>query len=304
MQKPERPAQRGAMGYIWAPLMAIAAIASLLAVIGRPKATRRKLRPSDADKVMQDPRVSKAVEAAQRALDEAREQLASRDGRRIQEEVSRRAGSAIDSTRTNLPPSMKDAGDRAREMAERLRVEGQARSTELGQRLREEVAPKARVYAQEALDEAEDILSSARERATEFSKSARRDYGPEVSSRANALAAMIAAGSSTGVHLLRERFEEMSRDNKRKRGRGVTKRGKQRVSTAMQAAGSQAKYVATESAMLGFWAGMLGVTVYFAILTHEQRERLKSFCTNAFSQLQDVVGDFQSEGEEFQSMGS
>ncbi len=301
MERRDTSSRRGLVTFVWAPLVATVAIGGVTAMIGRPKAHRRGVRPSDVTKGLNDPRVAKAVEAAQHALDEAKVQLASYDGRQIQQELSRRAGEAIDSTRDNVSPTLKDAGDRARELAERFRVEGQARSAELGQLIRDEVAPKAKNYAQDALGEAEDILSTARERATEFSKSARKEYGPDVSHKANALAGFLAAGSATGMHMLRERAQEMGRDTRGKGNRKLTARGKQKASSAMQAAGSQAKYVAGESMMLGFWAGMLGATIYFALLSRDQRERVKGFFSNACSQIQDVISGFQSGDEEFQS---
>lgn len=278
---------------MWAPIVVVAALGGV-SMISRPRARRSRLQASEATKVLADPKVSKAVEAAQHALDEARQALVARDGHRIQEEFSRRAGSAVDSTRENLPTSMKDAGDLARELADRIRVEGQAKSVEIGQRLREEVAPKAKTYAQEA----GTILSSARERANEMSKNARRDYGPDVSKKAAALGGLLAAGSSSGVQMLRQRAQEMNRTSKRSSKHGLKARGSQKASSALQAAGNQAKYLATESLMTAFWASLLGATIYFAILTREQRERVKGFCSSMFAQVQDVVSDFSTSGEE------
>ncbi len=262
---------------------------------------------SVVNKGTDDPRWSNAVDAAQRALEEARRNLATSQGKRFQEQlaqrahnqISQRAENVIDSTRDTMPASMKDAGELARDLAERLRVEGQARSAELSQRLRDDVAPKAKTYAQEAIEEAESLFSTARDRATELSKNARRDYGPEVSNKANAMAGLIAAGSTTGIQMLRDRAEQMSKDGKGKPGGKIARTANRKASSALQTAGSQAKYVAGESMMLGVWATLLGATIYFALLSKKQRERVKGFFSNAFSQIQDVMGDFQTSDDDF-----
>ncbi len=268
-------------------------------MMGRSKSNGHGMKPADIVKTLDDPKVRSAVQAAQRALDEARDQLASRDGKRLQQQLARKAGTAVDATRDTMPPTMKDASERARELAERLRVEGQARSSELNQRLRDDVAPKAKSFAQEAIGEAEVILADARQRAAELSKNARRDYGPEVSTKANALAGILAAGATTGVQMLRDRAEELSSQKPTKSVSKKANRGVDKATSALQAAGGQAKYVASETMMLGFWAAILGATIYFALLTKSQRERVKGFFVNAFSQIQDVLGDFQDVGDEF-----
>ncbi len=302
MERRDTSSQRGLLTFVWAPLAAVAAIGSVATMIGRPKTTKRRTRPSQVAGALNDPRINKAVETAQRALDEARQALDTRDGGRIQEQLVHRTGAALGSASETMSPLMKDAGERARELAERIVVEGQARSADLSQLIRDDVAPKAKTYAQEAIDEAEVILANARERATELSRNARRDYGPEVSKKANALAGLVAAGSATGFQILRERAGEISSQSKGKRGRSVSQRGKQKAAAVAQAAGSQARYVAAESIMVGFWATALGATIYFAILTRDQRERLKGFFENAFSQIHDVMSDFQGGDEEFQNV--
>jgi hypothetical protein len=258
---------------------------------GRAKEQRRKEAATQSGKTAY-PRVQVALDTAQRALDEARRQLASRDGRRVAPVIGA-AGA--------LPPTMKDAGEYARELAERLRLEGQARLPELNQRLREDVAPRAKTFAQEAIAEAEEILADARQRASEMSKNARRDYGPGVSNKASTVAGLVAAGSSAGIQLMRDRAADIAKQGSNKRSRKMRQRAKRRASTALQAAGHQTKYVAGESMMVGFWATALGATLYFALLTKEQRTRVKSFFSNIVSQVRDIASGMQSESEEYQS---
>jgi ElaB/YqjD/DUF883 family membrane-anchored ribosome-binding protein len=293
---------RGWSGRIATPLLAFTVVGGMATMIGRgrSKKTNRK-QAADLVRTLNDPKVRSAILAAQRALDEARGQISARDGRRMQEQLSKRTVSAVDTTLSTMSPTMKDAGERARELAERIRAEGQARLPEINQRLREDVAPKARSLAQDAVSEAEEILSDARQRATELSKNARRDYGPEVSNKASAMASLIAAGSTAGVQMLRDRASDMASQSKGKTSRKVTKRAKKRASSALNSAGSHAKYVATESMMVGIWASLLGATIYFALLTRDQRERVKGFFSNLFTQAQDVMSDFQSGSEEYQS---
>jgi gas vesicle protein len=301
MEKDQKATRLGPMNMVLAPLVACAVMGGAALMIGRPKSVRSGRRPKNATKSWTDPKVQKAVETAQRALDDARVQLSSRDPRALQDEITRRAGSAAGMTRDNMTPLMKDAGDRARELAERLLVEGQTRSADLNQRVRSDVAPKAKTLAQEAVDEAEEIIGMARKRAVQLSGTARREYGPELAQGANALAGLIAAGSSAGVHMLRERSDEMRRQGRKQRARRGVAKGRDKTTAALQAVGGQMKYAATESVMVTFWAAACAATIYFAILTNEQRDRLKRFFSGAVSQIQDVVSDFNDVGEEFQT---
>jgi len=301
MENDQTAPRRGTMNMVFAPLVACAVVGGAALMIGRPKATRPTRKTNAAAKSWTDPKVQKAVETAQRALADAREQLSTRDPRALQDEMTRRAGSAAGMTRDNMAPLMKDAGERARELAERLRIEGQARTADLNQRVRSDVAPKAKTFAQEAIDEAEQIIGTARKRAVEMSSTAKREYGPDIAQGASALAGLIAAGSSAGVHLLRERSDGMKRQGRKQRARRGMIKGRDRTTAALQTAGGQMKYVASESVMVTFWAAACAATIYFAILTSEQRDRLKRFLSGAVSQIQDAVSDFNDVGEEFQT---
>jgi gas vesicle protein len=284
---------------VLAPLVTAALIGGGAFMLGRPKAGRSGRTPKSAGRGWTDPKVQKAVETAQRALDDAREQLANRDTDTLQQEIKRRTGMVAGTTRESMAPLMKDAGERARELAERLRIEGQARSVELGERMRTDVAPRARTFAQEAIDEAEEIIGEARKRAATLSSEARKNYGPEVSQGASALAGLIAAGSSAGVQMFRDRSKEMTKRNRKQRGRSRLDKGKQRTSVAMHTAGDRVKYAVSESLLIAFWAAACSAAVYFVLLTDEQRQRLKGFFSGAMTQIQDVMSDFDDVGEEF-----
>jgi len=285
--------------FLMAPLLASVMLGGAALMLGRPKRGRSGRRPKTTARAWSDPKVQKAVETAQRALDDARVQLASRDTEALQQEFKRRAGTVTGTTRENMAPLMKDASERARELAERLRIEGQARSADLGQRMRSDVAPRARTFAQEAIDEAEEIIGEARKRAATLSSEARKNYGPDVSQGASALAGLLAAGSSAGVQILRDRSKGMTKRSNKQRARSSIDKGKKRTSAAMHSAGDQMKYVATESILITFWAAACSAAIYFVLLSDEQRQRVKRFFSGAVSQIQDVMGDFNDVGEEF-----
>lgn len=274
------------------PAMAIVVLGGMSTMMGRGR-TKEQQRKEAAmrSRMVTDPRVRAALDTAQRALDDARRQLASRDGRRIAPVIGA-AGT--------ISPTVRDAGEYARELAERLRQEGQARLPELNQRLREDVAPRAKTLAQEAIAEAEDILADARQRATEMSRNARRDYGPSVSNKASTVAGLVAAGSTAGYQLMRDRAAEVAKQSSSKRSRKMRQRARRRASVVLQSAGHQTKYVAGESFMVGFWTAALGTTVYFALLTPEQRSRIKGFLSNVISQIRDVAGGYRADSEEYQ----
>ena len=301
MEQDQTTTHQRPLNMIFAPLVACAVIGGSALMLGRPKPTRPTRRMKASAKQWTDPKVQKAVETAQRALDDARNQLSTRDPRMLQDEIARRAGATADMTRENMAPLVKDAGVRARELADRLRVEGQALSADLNQRMRSDVAPKAKTMAQEAIDEAEEIIGMARKRAVEFSGTARREYGPELAHGASALAGLVAAGSTAGIQMLRDRSGEMKRQSRNQRARRGIAAGRHKTSVALQAAGGQMKDAATESLMVTFWAAACATTIYFAILTGEQRDRVKRFFSGAVAQIQDVVSDFNDVGEEFQS---
>jgi gas vesicle protein len=281
------------------PLVATAVVGGAALMLGRPKRGRSGRTPKTNARNWTDPKVQRAVETAQRALEDARDQLASRDTDALQQEIKRRTGTVAETTRENMAPLMRDAGDRARELAERLRVEGQARSADLGQRMRTDVAPRAKTFAQEAIDEAEEIIGEARKRAATLSSEARKNYGPDVSQGASALAGLLAAGSSAGVQMLRDRSKEMTKKSGKQRARFGIDKGKKRTSAAMHTAGGRVKYAVSESLMITFWAAACSAAIYFVLLSEEQRQRVKQFFSGAVSQIQDVMSDFDDVGEEF-----
>jgi gas vesicle protein len=284
---------------LMAPLLASVVLGGTAFMLGRPKRGRSGRRPKTTARNWTDPKVQKAVETAQRALDDARDQLANRDTDALQQELKRRTGTVADTTRENMTPLMKDAGDRARELAERLRIEGQARSADLGQRMRTDVAPRARTFAQEAIEEAEEIIGEARKRAATLSSDARKNYGPDVSQGASALAGLLVAGSSAGVQMVRDRTKEMSKPSNKRRARSSINKGKKKTSSAVQSAGGRVKYAVGESLLITFWAAACSAAIYFVLLYDEQRQRVKRFFSGAVSQIQDVMSDFNDVGEEF-----
>jgi len=284
---------------LMAPLLASVVFGGTAFMLGHPKRGRTGRLPKTTARNWTDPKVQKAVETAQRALDDARDQLANRDTDALQQELKRRTGTVADTARENMTPLMKDAGDRARELAERLRVEGQARSADLGQRMRTEVAPRARTFAQEAVEEAEEIIGEARKRAATLSSEARKNYGPDVSQGASALAGLLVAGSSAGVQMVRDRTKEMSKQSNKRRARSSIDKGKKKTSSAVQSAGGRVKYAVGESLLITFWAAACSAAIYFVLLNDEQRQRVKRFFSGAVSQIQDVMSDFNDVGEEF-----
>lgn len=284
MSQEQQNRSPGMFPYLVAPLAVLGWIIGLALMLGRSR-SRRKQPVRPARKALEDLGLQRAVEAAQQAIHEARSQIDAKD-------ATRKVSTLVGTTKTTLPPLTQEATTRAKVMAD-----------ELGQRLKTDVAPTARVWAQGALDEAEDILSTARERAADLTQTARKDYGPEVSARAGDAAGLLAGTAATAAHELGKWVSDVSgqRNSKKvkKQAKRRISRGANRAEGALKSAGQQSMHAAGESLRIVFWASALGVTIYYLLLAPKQRERVRSFLDGVVAQVQDVFGDFQGAENDF-----
>lgn len=280
-----------------APFVVASSIALVVAMFGRKEPSKAEMVKAQGNQALADPRVRRAIETAQHAFDEALHRIDVNNG----QELKKRVQSAVETGRAEIPPRTRDVSERALEIADRLRAEGAVRSSEIGERLKTDVAPVAKEWAQEALVEAEEILATARERAGEFSDTAREEYAPKLSSGASN-AGKVVAGTAAGVaHTVGKKLGESNKRSKRsmkRKSASTLQRGKARAGDALHTAGSQTKYAFSETFMIFFWASALGATIYYGLLSQEQRDRVKSFFTGTFDQVQDLLQDFDSPQDE------
>jgi hypothetical protein len=272
-------------------------------MLGRPRKSK-KSSVWQRTSSLKDQAVLRRADVVQEAIEAARQQLdrAAMQGR--SQDLARRVGTLLDTTRTGLPPVTQDAAERARLVAERLREEGAVLSGDLTERLKADVAPVAKEWAQEALDEAEQILMAARQRAADLSTTARKDVAPELSTKAGAAAGLVAGTAVTAAQSLGKRVGEMSSSKPKKRVRAVRKRQasiQNRAGKAVGYAGQQTKHAIVETSLIFFWGAALGSVVYYALLSPSQRERVRGFFAGAMSQIRDVMSDFQGDDAEFGS---
>lgn len=247
---------------------------------------------------MADPRVRSLAESARMAagdprlatiLEQARERLELEDRDMVRQDLARRVSEAMESVRLDGSPRARLARERAREAAERLHMEGAARSADLGTRMQHEVAPAARALAREALAEADEILAAARERAAELSETARETYLPRVGAGTAAATGVAAEAISDAARTVGERLSEMREQGQLPAPKEVTQRLTRSGGTALQRAGAKTGYVLSETIMIAFWGSVVGGVIYFGLLNEEQRERVRRALNTASEQLQNVM---------------
>lgn len=233
--------------------------------------------------------VQQAIDTAQQALNELRAQVAAQDVQSLKQQMAQRAGSLVVSARGSQAPAIQSVSDRAKEVA-----------ADLGEMLKRDVAPVAKDWAQDAVQEAEDILSAARQKASELTASAAptvKETAPELGAKAGAAAGLVAGTAASAAQALSKRASN------KKTKRGLNRAGKS-VEQALSSAGQQSSYVVTQSFLIVFWLGALGTAVYYALLSPQQREKVRNFLMGAATQIQDVVADFQSTNGELPQTGA
>ncbi|WP_040666577.1 hypothetical protein, partial [Nitrolancea hollandica] len=92
-------------------------------------------------------------------------------------------GTLAETARTDLPPIIRDASERAAEIAGELGATGRVVAADLSERVQTDLAPAAKTLGLDALESAEDVLDTVRERASDLAETARKEYLPRVSAK-------------------------------------------------------------------------------------------------------------------------
>lgn len=209
------------------------------------------------------------------------------------------ASTLAETARTDLPPIMRVAGDRAAVLASELGTKGQVVASDLSERMQYDVAPVAKTLGKDALVGAEDLFDTVRERAYDLAETAREEYIPRVSAKTMKLSRVVVPSSAGTMETLTRRARRslgLSRPS-------TTERVRQQLSTSVsgmvQQAGSQTKHAAGETAMIAAWGTGLGLVVYYGVLTAEQRDRVNNFLSGVYEQAREAVRDFGDRESEF-----
>ena len=209
------------------------------------------------------------------------------------------AGSLAETARTDLPPIVRDASDRAAVLASELGTRGRVIASDLSERVQADLAPTAKTLGMDALVGAEDLLDTVRERASDLAASTRQEYVPLVSAKTMKLSRIIVPSSAGTVETLTRRVRRplgLYRPSKSERMRQQVTSS---VSNIVQEAGSQTKHAVGETAMIFAWGSALGVVIYYGVLTPEQRERVTNFLSGVYEQARGAVCDFGDREREF-----
>lgn len=281
----------------------VAAAASLVVGLTAAMLRRRRAAPrtpaqraaQTARVALTDPRVQDLSSVARSSLEQARERIDQMDTDALKQEVARRAAQAMDIAKAELPPLTRDATTMALNVADRLRAEGEARLPIAGERIRSDVAPAAKNWAQEAIAEAEEILEAARERAADLGETARRDLVPQLEERTGTAAGVLSGALAAGLQSLSHSLGDLMGRRRTPAAKRVSGRVAHRSGELAQQAGSQAKYVVGESTMIVVWAGAAGAVVYYGLLSPAKRERVRGFVTGAYSEVRELIRDLQSD---------
>jgi hypothetical protein len=110
---------------------------------------------------------------------------------------------------------------------------------------------------------------------------------------------LVAGTAATAAQALGKRVGQMSTPSTSKKARKTIERQRNRAGQAVRKAGSQTKHATAETFAVFLWAAALATVVYYALLSQEQRERVRDFLNGAAAQIQDAVTDFQTNDEEF-----
>ncbi len=208
-------------------------------------------------------------------------------------------GTLAETARTDLPPIIRDASGRAAEIAGELGTTGRVVAADISERVQSDLGPAAKTLGKDALESAEDVLDTMRERASDLAATARKEYLPRVSSRTVKLSRVIVPTSAGTVETLTRRAKRTLGISRPSRPERVRQQVTSTVSGAVYQAGSQTKHVAGETTMILAWGTALGLVVYYGVLTPEQRERLTTFVSGAYEQAREAVRDFRGNESEF-----
>ena len=229
----------------------------------RPKTLRQRLG-EEID-------VHSALESLRQAMGDVREYLPE-DGRAVRQVMEHRLKPLAAVTRRELPK-------RTRRAIKQLEAERE----HLAKVLEREVAPSTQRLAQEALREAEELLSTARQRAEAVTGRMREELPARAREGAGTVLGVVGQVAPSRARRRRGRLRAGTQAAREAPGRLLA-----RIGAAVQ-----------ETAAIGFWAGAAGALVYFGLLNDEQRARVRQAISTAWVQIQDLWADFQSEDTAF-----
>lgn len=209
------------------------------------------------------------------------------------------AGILAETARTDLPPIVRLAGERASEVAGELGTKGLVVATDISDRVQADLAPAAKTLGKDALEGAEDVLCTVRKRASKLAKTTRKNVVPRFSARPEKLSRVIVPISAGTMATLTRRVKRTLGISKPSRPERIRQQVAITVSGAVHQAGTQTKHVAGETTMIFAWGTALGLAVYYGVLTTEQRERLTGFFSGAYEQAREAVRDFRDTESEF-----
>lgn len=264
---------------------------------------RRKKKQSrartTAERIVENPSLRNLYSTARETLEEAQGQIDPKTIEAAKKELARRAETGSERWHSEVEPAARELADRAMTVAQRVRTEGGARTRELSKRWDKEYGPAAKSAAEDAIHEADEIITNARKKASEFSDVARKEYIPRIGPLATAAGGAIAS-------MLSEKSEQFSKNLRDGSKPDVTLPKLQRKSsqTVLQRTGQGAKTLAGQVLMIGFWGAALGTVVYYGLLDEERRQKVRSFCTDAYEQVSELIEDFQDADDFGEAMES
>ncbi|HLI51387.1 MAG TPA: hypothetical protein VKU87_06295 [Thermomicrobiaceae bacterium] len=293
---------RGDTGTKAAGLVAATAVATSLFVGIRAKRhqSRRdkltRLANKRANAVLQDQRVQSIAQSARESLEAAMDRAGDIDTDALRDQLTRRLADVSRTAREEVQPRAGVAARRARSVSAQLGSQGVARSKELRDRVQTDVAPSARSWAQQALEQAQSAFDEARERAVPAVTETKEHYVPVISNKAAAAGGFVAGAISTGAHWLSRRMNEMELPSAPSKSLPSKVAG-QSADVAKRTAG-QVTHATRETAMIICWSGALGAVVYYGLMSPERRKQASEAVSRAYHQVRDLISDFQGDEDD------
>jgi hypothetical protein len=274
-------------------LLAVAGVG--IALFRRRRRRKKSQIETTAERIAENPTLRNLYSSAREALEEARGHIDPKTIESAKKELSRQYEAGASAWHSDVEPTARELANRALETAQRFRTEGAERSRELSKRWEKEYAPAARSMAEEAVHEADQIIGTARKRATEISEVARKEYLPKIVPLAAAAGGAIASKFTEGSQKVQKQVRNGYKPDI-SLPKEWSKRGRRRKSpSVIERTGKGVKDVTGQIVMIGFWGAALGAVVYYGLLDEERREKVRSFLTDTFEQMSELIEDFRDE---------
>lgn len=198
-----------------------------------------------------------------------------------------------------------ELGSRLREGAAHTVEIATQRATELGQRVRDDLAPLAKDAVQQVGHRAGELvmtgIATGRAKATELGNAELAGRASQVASRAGEQVGHLAERADSLASRAGRASHDAAGEARRAARRSARAAGA--TGAAVRSASGQALTTtggAIKNLTLSLtWAGALGAVVYFGFLSEEQREKVASTARSLYEQARELVRDFQGYDEEF-----